>query len=172
MSKQKSDKYVFFWRTNSPFSNWHASPFTTTIHRSNGPDLFTFCCAEQWMMYQKAKLFNDNVMAERILGETDPRKIKLMGLDVMGFVQSDWDDNKERLVYAGLKLKFEQNKGCMEALMATGDKTLVEASPYDKIWGIGLGEDDPRVLDEKTWCGQNLLGKALTMLRDEFKKSA
>ena len=170
MHKHKSDKYVFFWRSNSPFSNWHASPFRATIQRNNGLDQFTFNSAEQWMMYQKAKLFNDVVMAEKILAETDPRKIKALGHDVMGFIQHDWDDNKERLVYQGLKLKFQQNKDCMKALMATGDKILVEASPYDSIWGIGLGAEDPRVLDENTWQGQNLLGKALTRLRDEFKK--
>jgi hypothetical protein len=121
-------------------------------------------------MYQKAKLFNDDVMAEMILAETDPRKIKTMGQDVTGFVQSDWNSQKESLVYQGLKYKFEQNKDCMEALMATGDKILVEASPYDRIWGIGLGAEDPRALDEHAWLGQNLLGKALTRLRNEFKK--
>lgn len=165
------DNYVFFWRSASPFSNWYHSPFVATIYRPNGYESFTFDNTEQWMMYQKAKLFNDDVIAEKILSEPDPRKIKALGKEVMGFDSNVWDENKERLVYDGLKLKFEQNKSCMDALMSTGDKKLVEASPYDQIWGIGLDEFDTRAHHENTWRGQNLLGKLLTKLRDEIKNS-
>lgn len=171
--KQKSNKYVFFWRTESPFSNWHYSPFTVNEFDCRGSAYrkIIFTCAEQYMMYQKAMIFNDTIKAEQILHEKEPRNMKLLGRDVMPFDHDIWDHKKFDVVYHGLQFKFQQNRECYDALMETGDKILVEASPYDKIWGVGLAEEDPLILDEKNWKGENLLGKALMKVREEFIKN-
>lgn len=157
MNKQ----YTFFYKTRSPFSNWHPAIF-------EDEDGVEYNCTEQYMMYQKAKLFGDHETATEILDAMDPREQKALGRKVKGFVSSIWEANAKSIVYDGCKLKFTQNPHLLQKLFDTEGTLLVEASPYDKIWGIGLGEDDPRIHDPKNWQGTNWLGEILTRLRDDL----
>lgn len=151
-------KYTFFWQ--SFLSQWTYTEF------SDGEQ--TYNCCEQYMMYQKAKLFNDKETANMIMLSKTPREQKALGRQVKNFDLSIWNKNKEQIVYNGNYLRFSQNPEHREKLFKTAGTTLVEASPYDKIWGIGLTKDDPRALDESQWEGQNLLGKILTKVRDDL----
>lgn len=158
---ETNEKYYFFW--NGFLSQWHRSDFTI--------DGVTFNCCEQYMMNSKAKLFNDISSMMRILEEPHPRKQKALGKKVLNFDQKIWDEHKEKIVYDGNWAKFTQNKKLREMLLETGDKILVEASPYDTIWGIGISQDDPDRFFEEKWKGQNLLGKCLTKVREDIRKS-
>lgn len=113
-------------------------------------------------MYNKALLFNDLKTAKKILYTTNPSKIKALGREVENFDEKEWDQHKYNIVYQGNKYKFTQNPKLLEILLKTGTKTLVEASPYDKVWGIGLSENDPKARNRESWRGQNLLGEILT----------
>lgn len=155
--------YTFFFTEASPFSQWHPSPFVV--------DGKKFICAEQYMMHGKAMLFGDAEVADEILVATHPKQHKALGRKVKNFDDAVWKRERENIVYAGSKAKFTQNPPLLEALLATKGTTLVEASPYDRIWGIGLGAKDPRAQDPTQWKGQNLLGKILTKLRDELLAS-
>lgn len=125
-------------------------------------------CAEQYMMHGKAIVFGDREIAEQILAATQPKAQKALGRKVRNFDDVIWKRNREAIVLAGNRLKFTQNEHLKAALIATRGTTLVEASPRDRIWGIGLGAKDPRAQNEATWKGQNLLGKILTKLREEL----
>ena len=152
--------YTFFFTEASPFSQWYRCAFSAGGN--------TFNCAEQYMMHGKALLFDDHAMAAEILAADHPRQHKALGRKVKGFDDAMWKRERERIVHAGNHAKFTQNPELRELLLATKGTTLVEASPYDKIWGIGLAASDPRAQDAKQWKGQNLLGKILTTLRDEL----
>lgn len=152
--------FTFFFTEASPFSQWYACTFTE--------DARTFTCAEQYMMHGKALLFADAEIAAQILEAGHPRQHKALGRKVKNFDDHVWKKQREAIVLAGNRAKFTQNEDLRAQLLATKGTTLVEASPYDRIWGIGLGAKDPRAQDPKTWRGQNLLGKILTQLRDEL----
>ena len=123
------------------------------------------------MMYNKALLFSDLKAAAAILGHSDPKIGKRLGRQVKNFDNLlVWAEHREEIVYAGNKYKFEQNPSLMRELMKTKGTTLVEASPFDRIWGIGLRATDPRAKIKKEWKGQNLLGLILTRLREDFMK--
>lgn len=156
----KKEKFTFFWQNASPFSQWHRSKFRI--------DSIDFTHAEQWMMYSKAMLFKDVVRAGLILRSNNPKEQKAIGREVYGFDPKVWDEEKFRIVKQGNRAKFTQNPELLKALLATAGTTLVEASPYDKVWGIGLLETDPKAQDRATWQGENLLGEALTELRDDL----
>ncbi len=96
--------------------------------------------------------------------------MKDLGREVRHFKDSTWNKNKVNIYYEHCKAKFTQNQHLKEKLMETDNKTLVEASPNDKIWGIGLAEDVAKITDPSLWPGQNLLGQILTKIRDEFKE--
>ncbi|XP_052102484.1 protein starmaker-like isoform X2 [Mytilus californianus] len=162
LRKKAHEAYEFFWRSHSPYSQWYESDFTV--------DGIKFNCAEQYMMYSKAILFGDKQTAEKILNTSDPRKQKDLGRLVENFDKSVWDDSCSVIVECGNKAKFSQNQELKTTILKTFPKMLVEASPQDTIWGIGLDEKDPRAWDCKKWKGQNLLGKALTNVRDELMK--
>lgn len=155
------DKYTFFYKTRHPFSNWHPAKFTDE-------DKVEYTCSEQYMMYKKAMLFNDSEIAQEILMATDPRDQKALGRQVKGFDSAIWEKHAKQIVYKACYLKFTQNQKLLEVLMSTAGSLLVEASPYDTVWGIGLAEDDPRIHDRSQWRGTNLLGQVLTMLRDDL----
>lgn len=149
--------YTFFY--SGPFSQWHRCRFTV--------DGVEYCSAEQYMMHQKALLFGDGEIAEQIMQATHPRVQKALGRKVRNFDADRWTAVCRDIVYRGNYAKFSQNEDKKAALLATTG-TLVEASPYDRIWGIGLGADDPRRLDPKTWKGTNWLGEVLTKVRDDL----
>lgn len=157
------DQYTFFWRAENPFSQWHYASFSA--------DDVEFNCAEQYMMYHKALLFKDSATAREILEADHPKTQKALGRKVVGFTDDLWKKHREDIVYQGNYHKFTQNPELKKILLATAGKTLVEASPYDRIWGIGLKEGDPRAMDPNQWRGMNLLGQILTRLRDDLLSS-
>lgn len=128
-------------------------------------------CSEQYMMVEKAKLFNDDATKTLILKSKSPREQKTLGRKVKGFDQQIWNKNRDEIMYQGLKAKFSQNPKIKKELLDTGDKIICEASPYDKIWGVGLSVNNPSVYDKSKWKGLNLLGKALMRVRDDYKKN-
>jgi len=165
----ETDKYVFFY--GGPFSQW--APIQFTVTNIFGYTKITFLHAEQWMMYCKAKFFKDEEIAKKIMATESAEECKALGKKVSNFNKKDWNGNYDtesvayQVVQIGNYYKFSQNSGAKKTLLNTGNKIIVEASPYDDIWGIKLGESDPRILDERNWRGHNLLGKALMQVRKE-----
>lgn len=125
----------------------------------------TFNTCEQWMMYCKAITFNDQLTADLILKTKSPKEQKALGRAVKNFDDEMWMQHAYDVVLIGNLAKFSQHTPSMEALKATRGKTLVEASPYDKRWGIGMKEGDTGIEDPANWKGENLLGKAITEVR-------
>jgi len=150
--------FTFFWQSESPFSNWHPSPFTH--------DGVQYNCSEQYMMHQKALLFGDTEVAQLIMETDSPRAQKMLGREVRNFDPKVWSENCISIMVDGCLSKFEQNPALGAQLLATGKTAVVEASPYDKVWGIGMTADDPRATDPTQWEGQNLLGHVLMEVRD------
>ena len=153
-------EYHFFWK--GPFSQWEPIGFTV--------DGVYYKRAEHYMMAEKAKLFNDQASWENIIKTDHPRDAQDFGRKVKGFNQKVWDLEKYGIVYDGNYYKFTQNPIYKQILTDTGDKILVEASPVDVVWGIGLAEDHPDSSDPHKWLGENMLGFALTNLRNAFQK--
>jgi ribA/ribD-fused uncharacterized protein len=112
-----------------------------------------------------SRLFNDDEALVQILDALDPHTAKALGRTVRGFDNKVWKANARRIVTEGNIHKFSQNDQLKAFLLSTGDTVIVEASPRDQIWGIGLGQDNPRALDPTQWRGQNLLGCALMDVR-------
>ena len=152
------EKFHFFW--DGPFSQWHPSEFFVGTAKYN--------CCEQWMMAWKAILFNDEDALKRIMESDSPAEQKAIGKEVQGFDPDVWHSMARGIVRVGNIAKFNQNPDLREYMMDTGNDTLVEASPYDGIWGIGLSEDDPRALSRSTWRGLNWLGETLTSIKNDF----
>jgi len=152
-----TEKMVLFWRTAEIYSNWHPAPFYV--------DGIRFANSEQYMMWAKARLFGDEKSAAAMLTVTDPKDLKAMGRRVQGYVEAVWERERMPMMVQGCYAKFSQNPAMRDALLATGDRLLVEASPSDDIWGIGLEESDPRAQDPAQWQGRNLLGEALMQVR-------
>jgi ribA/ribD-fused uncharacterized protein len=148
---------VLFWRTAEIYSNWHPAGF-----EENG---ICFANTEQYMMWCKAKLFSNHGLAATMLTVSGPKKLKELGRQVTGYQEAVWERERFPMMVRACWLKFTQNASMRDELLATGDRTLVEASPDDKVWGIFLAEDDPRALNPSTWQGRNLLGYALMEVR-------
>lgn len=153
--------YTFFYRTANPFSNFHACTIVKGGH--------AFHSSEQMFMYGKAMLFGDVVHANDVLKASTPKDAKAIGRRVKPFEPKQWDEYKESLMKWVCCQKFTQNTKLKDKLMSTAGTTLVEASPYDTIWGIGMLESDPDVHDSSKWKGTNLLGKALTHIRSHLE---
>jgi ribA/ribD-fused uncharacterized protein len=152
---------VLFWQPPAVFGQWTPSTFVV--------DGQTYGCAEQFMMAEKARLFGDEATRARILATDSPREHKALGRTVAHFDTATWQDACLDIVVRGNLAKFGQNPEMRAALLATGDKLLVEASPLDRIWGVGLRADDPRIHDRSQWPGRNLLGEALMRVRAELR---
>jgi ribA/ribD-fused uncharacterized protein len=128
-----------------------------------------FNCCEQWMMTIKAVLMDDEETALKILEETNPKAQKGLGRKVRNFDPVVWDEHKLYAVYCGNYWKFTQNDDLKEFLLSFPRKTIfAEAAPWDSIWGIGLGPESDDALDQKRWKGQNLLGKAISMVHKDI----
>lgn len=154
------NEYEFFWSNDSPFSQWHKTKFIFND--------VEYTSAEQFMMAKKAELFEDNEIKEKILSTNNVRKQKQLGRQVSNFNEEIWNNSKIKIVYIANNLKFSQNEKLKSKLLETNGKYLVEASPNDAIWGIGIAPDDPRRFNKARWRGQNLLGKILTQLREDI----
>lgn len=150
-------KYKFFW--GGVFSNWYPSKFTV--------DNIEYNCGEQYMMYQKAMLFNDKGIANEIMNTIIPKCQKSLGKQVKNFDSVTWDKYKYPLVKKGLREKFKQNPILKEELLKYKRYEIVESSPFDRIWGIGYSENDA-LNNIENW-GENLLGKILTELCEELQ---
>ncbi|MFT5686940.1 MAG: ribA/ribD-fused uncharacterized protein [Myxococcota bacterium] len=159
-SQITTNQFVFFWKPPTIFGQWTWSEFVV--------DGVEYTCTEQFMMAEKARLFGDAEIRQQILDTESPRSHKSLGRKVRGFSDKRWKKNREEIVYQGNLAKFSQNPDMLQQLLETGDRILVEASPLDRIWGIGLRGDDPRASDRKQWQGLNLLGKALMRVRRDL----
>jgi ribA/ribD-fused uncharacterized protein len=166
-------KFLFFWGHQpagdgsvgaSCFSQWWGSPFKIGEH--------IFPTAEHWMMASKAQLFGDQKTFAQILAVRSPREAKALGRLVSGFDEEIWRQRRYEIVLRGTYSKFSQNPALSTFLLTTGNKVIVEASPVDNIWGIGLALDDKRALNPLTWQGDNLLGFALMEARDALRGGA
>jgi ribA/ribD-fused uncharacterized protein len=151
-------KYKFFY--GGPFSQWARSPFVI--------DGVTFNTCEQWMMWNKAQVFGDIDAAYRILATDDPAEQKRIGRQVKNFDDNVWMKLAYPIVVAGNRAKFTQNPAFNEALKKTCGQLLVEASPVDRRWGIGMREGERGIENPANWKGDNLLGKAITEVRHEL----
>jgi len=159
-------KYVFFWGHQNKGTDVSKSCFSQWYESSFNDDGVKFLTAEHFMMAEKAKLFGDQVTYEKIINASNPGEAKALGREVKGFVDSIWDQNRFEIVVKGNMLKFSQNEALKEFLVNTGDRVLVEASPVDRIWGVGLAADSQKVENPNLWRGLNLLGFALMEVRD------
>lgn len=163
--------YVLFCSHNPTavghfLSQWWPVEFVETLDNNT---IRKYNCAEQYMMVKKAELFGDKEVLEDLLVTDKPAKLKELGRKVKGFDPTIWDKHKFNIVLRGNRLKFEQNAELMKKLLETGNKTIVEAAHYDKIWGNGLSAEDSLKIPEDKWPGENLLGKALMIVRNENK---
>ena len=167
---KSESKFLFFWGhqpnkdgsiSKTCFSQWWLSSFEV--------DKVIYKTAEHWMMAQKAELFKDNEVLEKILQAKSPAEAKKLGREVKNYNENLWLAARYDIVKQGNYHKFSQNPELKTFLLSTKDRVLVEASPVDAIWGIGMAGDHKDVLDPEKWQGLNLLGLALMEVRDELK---
>ena len=158
-------KYLYFWGHTGRgelgkevFSQWYPAAF-----KLQGD---TYATAEHYMMAEKARLFHDEATRQAILRAPHPDVAKRLGRQVQHFEEARWDAARFEVVVRGNAAKFGQHPALRDYLRATGSRVLVEASPVDAIWGIGLAQDHPQAADPATWRGLNLLGFALMEVRD------
>ena len=143
-------------------SNWYPAKFVD----ENGNQFYH---SEQYMMYQKAILFKDLQKAKEILETESPKIAKQKGRQVKNFVKEVWDANARDIVFKGCLLKFSQNEDMKSYLLSTGNRHLAEASPFDRIWGIGIGLK--KASDGHEWRGRNWLGECLMKVRTTLNNS-
>lgn len=162
-------KYLYFWGHTPPasgaigahvLSQWFPSPFEVDGER--------FATAEHWMMVAKSRLFGDHEAAEKILASASPAQAKNLGRTVRGYDDAVWREHRFDIVARGSQAKFAASPDLRTYLVGTGQRILVEASPQDRIWGIGLTGDDPAAANPEQWRGLNLLGFALMEARDRL----
>lgn len=167
----KNLEYIYFWGhhpkkdgsiSKSCFSQWWKSSFNV------GHVKYLFM--EQYMMAEKARLFGDKEIEEKIMSCNNPNEIKGLGRKVKNFDEEIWNNIKYSIVVNGNYNKFIQNEKLKTFLLSTEDKILVEASPYDNVWGIQMSEEDVDIKNPKLWRGENLLGFALMEVRNEIKR--
>lgn len=158
--------YLFFWGHTAAsekvigrecLSQWWAAPFVVEGER--------YATAEHFMMAEKARLFGDDATRRRILRASSPGAAKKLGREVVGFDEARWVEARFDVVVRGNLGKFGQHPSLKEFLLGTRARVLVEASPVDRIWGIGLAADDPKATNPEQWRGLNVLGFALMEVR-------
>jgi len=160
------DDFVFFWGhedrgkglTKVCLSQWYQCPFVVEGQYYN--------CAEQYMMAEKARIFGDEEIRQQILAEYSQMAMKKLGRKVRDYDDEIWKEKRFDVVVKGNIAKFSQNEKLLDFLLSTDDKILVEASPKDTVWGIGLDESSPEAIQPRKWIGENLLGFALMEVRD------
>ncbi|ATY65860.1 protein T24A6.7 [Cordyceps militaris] len=157
---------VYFWRESDPELGWLSQWYYCPFRDDENPERI-YPTAEHYMMYQKAILFDDNEVGEEILAAGHPREVKALGRKVRGFSEKKWVYNREKIVHKANILKF--TTAVTEEGFGKGTTELVEASPQDRIWGVGYGSKNAPV--NRTKWGKNLLGKALMEVRDVLRQS-
>ncbi len=164
-------KYLFFWGHTPPadesvskscLSQWWHAPFTV--------DAVTYATAEHWMMAAKADLFGDLATREAIIAARTPKEAKALGRKVANYDDARWEATRFGAVVEGNFHKFSQHADLGEWLVKTGDRVLVEASPVDPVWGIGLDEHHADAANPAKWPGLNLLGFALMEVRERLAR--
>lgn len=163
------DDFVFFWGhedrgkglTKVCLSQWYQCPFVVEGQYYN--------CAEQYMMAEKARIFGDEEIRQQILAEYSQMAMKKLGRKVRDYDDEIWKEKRFDVVVKGNIAKFSQNEKLLDFLLSTDDKILVEASPKDTVWGIGLDESSPEAIQPRKWKGENLLGFVLMEVRDILK---
>lgn len=162
--------YLHFWGHRprpdgrigaSCLSQWWPSPFVV--------DGVGYATAEHWMMAAKARLFGDAEAERRALAAASPAQAKKEGRLVRGFDEETWQRERFGVVVEGSVHKFASDAGLRAFLLGTGTRVLVEASPMDRVWGIGLAADDEAAMDPQRWRGPNLLGFALMEARERLR---
>lgn len=160
-----TDKHVFF------YTEWPSNFYKTSFKWKKFGEEHEFFCTEQAFMWAKAKFFGDEKTAQKILAvKDDPMKCKKLGREVKPYDNGKWDVVRYEMMLEPNVERFWQDKKLREKII---DKrfdglTFVEASPHDKVWGVGLALDDPKIVSEKNWLGRNLLGRVLTEVRAEM----
>lgn len=160
--ENKSEILVLFFSGRSYLSNFHRCRFEV--------DGVQFTSTEQFFHYQKAHVFNDKSSMSRILATNDPKEQKRLGRKVKNYEESVWSDKCFMVMKRGLYAKFEQNPVLKERLLSISNARFVEASPFDRKWGIGIGADHPNAASPSKWPGTNLSGQALNEVRDILKE--
>jgi ribA/ribD-fused uncharacterized protein len=161
-------KYILFWGHQKPksgvsktcFSQWYESGFEI--------DGITYQTAEHYMMAEKARLFGDRKCEQNSINASNPGEAKKVGRSVKGFKEEVWLEKRFSIVVAANMAKFGQNESLKEYILSTNSRVLVEASPLDRIWGIGVAADDQRAENPNLWKGDNLLGFALMEVRERL----
>jgi ribA/ribD-fused uncharacterized protein len=161
--------FLFFWGHTAKdgsvgkhvLSQWWPALFTV--------DGQSYPTAEHYMMAEKARLFGDAATRAQIIAAQSPAEVKTLGRQVRGFDEEHWVENRFAIALRGNIAKFGQNPELKDWLLGTAPAVLVEASPVDTIWGIGLGADDKRASDPGKWRGLNLLGFALMQAREALQ---
>ena len=164
ISYGKEFNYTFFWGAgnfNGYLSNWYHSNFSYKGER--------FANCEQFMMAAKARVCGDEETREKIMRTTNPKEIKALGREVKNYDDDLWASERKKAVLLANYLKYTQNAGLGKELINTGNAILVEASPYDKIWGIGMASTEDAARNALTWKGENYLGFVLMTVRDILK---
>lgn len=159
-----TETHEFFFTSAHPLSQWYPAKFYA--------EGMWFDNAEHYMMWRKASLFNDNEVRNKLITCPSPKEAKALGRQVKNFDPWLWDHLKKDIVTKGSLHKFTSSKFLLNYLRATGTKKLVEASPWDKIWGIGLSAEDAIRIPEKDWPGRNLLGHCLMDVREIIQRCA
>ncbi|WP_329221502.1 NADAR family protein [Streptomyces sp. NBC_01485] len=166
-------KYLHFWGHRprpdgqvgaSCLSQWWPSPFVV--------DGVAYATAEHWMMAGKARLFADPEAERRALAAGSPAQAKKEGRLVRGFDEATWERERFRIVVEGSTHKFASDPALRAFLLGTGRRVLVEASPMDRVWGIGMAADDEAAMNPQRWRGANLLGFALMEARERLRTGA
>lgn len=162
--------FVFFWQPHKQdgyLSNWYPAKFCEV--GANGVQI-PFNHIEQYMMWRKATLFGDYEAAQKILQARTPKDCKNLGRKINGFDLNTWYSNRVEIVQRACWLKFDQNPELKQKLLDTGIAYIAEASPFDKIWGIGLNKHQAKDMPSEHWRGQNLLGNILMEIRNWFQQ--
>ncbi|MFJ1302815.1 NADAR family protein [Pseudomonadota bacterium AL_CKDN230030165-1A_HGKHYDSX7] len=165
-------KFVYFWGhqpsrsgvTASCFSQWFGAPFVVDGQR--------YPTAEHFMMAEKARLFGDEATRALVFDAPNPGAAKALGRQVMGFKDDVWLAERYGIVVNANLAKFGQNAELGDYLLQTGNRVLVEASPVDRIWGIGMAQDDEHIANPNLWRGLNLLGFALMDVRERLREAS
>lgn len=154
------NNFLAFFGQNCPLSNFYEAPFYA--------DGFKYRHVEQFLFCKKAEFARDDASKQKILTANTPAECKKIGKHIK-VVQKDWYPEEILVMKKGLREKFMQNAALKEFLIATGEKTLLEASPKDKFWGIGMGLKGVATSDRVVWSGKNRLGEMLMDLRNQLQ---
>ncbi|KAL7750582.1 hypothetical protein RI367_003923 [Sorochytrium milnesiophthora] len=166
MSSTSASILAFYGHTRGRYACF--SNFSPCTFVANG---VRYTSSEQCLMHLKALLMGDTATAEQILAATTPAEAKYLGRSITPWDEKKWRIHRLRIMTEALQAKFGQNAELRDLLLGTNDATLVEASPSDRIWGVGLGVNDKRVQDPTQWRGSNLLGESLMAVRNELTQA-